>query len=326
MASRVSLHVDARDRRDRDRQGVGRAPSSGPRRQPESWRSGGYAALQVDGERRGVVRSPSREAVDLAAKQHAQRRALRAEIGRATSSRGRRNVTSRSPRRAGARRLQSPAGRVAGQVAGRAADSVRPVRLNTSSRHFREAGEGARRPASPSTGCDKLAISTSSAVASARRCRGSGRRRHSGVAEDGGGSVADLAENGDRLLASEPGLEGGAQIFRRKFPEAAEGNAARGEADVAKSLAFERAGRPFDAVLDAQPGPRLRLARPRPFDLLAGLRAWANVWAGCGRAGQNSAGRREPGAARCTGSRTFTIPNPPGATGECRPKGAPASD
>src|SRR5687768_2923947 len=83
-----------------------------------------------------------------------------------------------------------------------------------------------------------------------------------GVAKDRGGAVPYLANDRDRLLAAEIGLEGGAQSRLRHFLQPPERDAARGEADVPKRLALERAGRPLDSAFDAEPGPAI-LARQR---------------------------------------------------------------
>src|SRR3954470_14782978 len=69
-----------------------------------------------------------------------------------------------------------------------------------------------------------------------------------GVAKDGRGTVAYLANGRDRLLAPDIGSVSGPEVLRRETTQIFENHLGGREADVAIGVGIERAGRPLDAA------------------------------------------------------------------------------
>ncbi len=106
-----------------------------------------------------------------------------------------------------------------------------------------------------------------------------------GLAQHGRGAVPDLAKDSDIVLPPGIGRPGRAQLLGRQPAQLVEGDVLEGQADVLIFGPVERAGRAFDAALDAQPRARLfDGGRRRTVDLLAGWRR------GLGRGGRHADG------------------------------------
>ena len=119
-----------------------------------------------------------------------------------------------------------------------------------------------------------------------------------GLAEQGRGAVPDLADRRDvEFLALERG-PGGAELLGRQPAQVVEGDVLQGEADVLIFGPVERAGRAFDAALDAEPGAgRLDRRWRWPVDLLAG-RSGGRLGQGRGRNDGRADGERDSDSTR----------------------------
>ena len=129
-----------------------------------------------------------------------------------------------------------------------------------------------------------------------------------GLAQDGGGAIADLADDRDRMLLADKGRESRAKRLGRQAAQIVELDVAQGEADIAIFGAIERARRAFDVAFDGEARARLfRTLRRGARDLFAGRRQRRHDL----RLGH---GRQEEGAAR--GQRPFQAAK--AAFRECR--------
>ena len=111
-----------------------------------------------------------------------------------------------------------------------------------------------------------------------------------GVAQDGGGAVANLADDRDRMLLADKGRKSRSERLGRQAAQIVELDVAQGEADVAIFGAIQRARRAFDVAFDGEARAGVfRTVRRGADDLLAGRRQWrhdlclGHVKAGKGR-------------------------------------------
>jgi len=94
-----------------------------------------------------------------------------------------------------------------------------------------------------------------------------------GVAQDGGGAIANLANDRDRMLLPDIGRESGTERLGRQTAKIVEPDVAQGETDVSIFGTIQRAGRAFDLAFDGKAGAGVfRAVRRGAHDLLAGRR------------------------------------------------------